>query len=173
MQFIPWQYIEDWKCNSCGDCCKLYSVVLNFHEWLRIVKTFGVEKTVSGIDKLYIKRANDGSCAFLCNFSNMHMCSLQHMKPNACKLWPFKILAEPKYGWANKAEYNYGGKRLFIYADSMCSGLKNGKPTWEFASQTLKEFVDIAAGFRREQYKTTGDLFFLRPRVQPRRFSLY
>jgi len=158
--FVPWQCIADWKCTTCGYCCKLYSVVLNFPEWLHIVKTCGVEKTVAGLDRLYIKRADDGSCAFLCRFANTYFCGLQHMKPRACKLWPFKVLTEPKYGQASQALFDYGGKRLFIYADSMCSGLRYGTPTWEFNFVTLREFVELAVGTREVQCKTTSNLSF-------------
>jgi Fe-S-cluster containining protein len=158
MQFVPWQHIADWKCTACGYCCKLYSVVLNLPEWLQIIRTFGVEKTVAGLDRLYIKRADDGSCTFLCHFANAYFCGLQHMKPGACKLWPFKVLTEPRYGQANGALFNYDGRRLFIYADSMCPGLRYGTPTWEFNFSTLKEFVELALGKRQEQCKTTSKI---------------
>jgi len=161
MQFIPWQHIADWKCTACGYCCKLYSVVLGFPEWLRIIKTFGVETTAAGLDKLYIKRSSDGSCSFLCHFANTYYCGLQQMKPNACKLWPFKILSEPKYGHASQALFYYGGRKLFIYADTLCSGLKYGSPTWEFNFLTLREFAELALGFRRVQSKTTSKLAFM------------
>jgi len=160
MLFVPWQYIHDWKCNACGQCCRTYSVVINFPEWLKIVKNYGVDKTVSGLDKLYIKRKSDGSCAFLQNFSNTCLCGLQYMKPKACKLWPFKILSRPEYGYANEATYNYGEERLFIYADSTCSGIRYGRPTLNFATSTLKEFIEIAMNIRREQYKTTANINF-------------
>jgi len=88
MLFVPWRYIADWKCIACGKRCKAYSVVLSFPEWLKIVKNYGVDKTVSGLNKLFIKRRNDGSCVFLCKLSNTHFCGLQFMKPKACKLWP-------------------------------------------------------------------------------------
>jgi Fe-S-cluster containining protein len=161
MIFVPWRYIADWKCNKCGLCCKAYSVVLNFQEWLRIVRNYGVEATTSGLDKLFIKRKSDGSCAFLHNFSNMHLCGLQQMKPKACKLWPFKIVNKPLYGYADDAVYNYGENRIFVYADSACSGLKYGNPTREFSNLVLKEFTEIALNFRVGQYKTTGDINLL------------
>ncbi len=170
MRFVPWQCIADWKCIACGYCCKLYSVVLNFPEWLRIVKMFGVEKTVAGLDKLYIKRTDDGSCTFLCNVGNIYYCGLQNMKPSACKLWPFKVLSEPKYGQARQAVFDYSGTKLFIYADSMCSGLRYGNPTWEFNYLTLREFAELALGTRQKQYKTTSNLAFA-PHFQVRRFS--
>ena len=170
MQLVPWQYIADWKCIACGACCRFYSVVLNFHEWLKIIKNYGVEQTVSGLDKLFIKRNTDGSCAFLCQFSNTYLCRLQQMKPKACKLWPFKIITRPEFGNTNKAEYNYGGNIFFVYADSMCSGIRYGSPSWEFVNRTLKEFIEIALGARSEQYKTTGEIAFPSAYTQYRRF---
>ncbi|MDI6904683.1 MAG: YkgJ family cysteine cluster protein [Candidatus Bathyarchaeia archaeon] len=163
MLFVPWRYISDWKCIACGKCCKAYSVVLSFPEWLKIVKNYGVDKTVSGLDKLFIKRRSDGSCVFSYNLSNMYLCGLQRMKPKACKLWPFQILSKPKFGYVNEAVYYYGGNKFFIYADSTCSGLRYGKPTWEFTNYTLKEFVEIALGRRINQSKTTANIRFLHP----------
>ena len=163
MLFVPWQYIADWKCNACGVCCRAYSVVVNFHEWLKIVRNYGVETTASGLNKLFIKRRSDGSCVFLHNLSGMNLCGLQQMKPNACKLWPFKIARTPEFGYANEAAYSYGENKLFVYADSICAGLRYGKPTREFASHTLKEFIEIALGLRRGQFKTTRDIDFFLP----------
>jgi Fe-S-cluster containining protein len=160
MQFIPWRYVADWKCIGCGDCCRFYSVVINFHEWLGIVKNYGVENTVSGVDKLFISRRADGSCAFLNRLSNVCQCGLQHMKPKACQLWPFKILREPKFGCSNEAAYLFGDSKLFVYADPMCNGLRLGTPTLEFAGSVLKEFVEIAAGLRKNQFKTTSNFWF-------------
>ena len=158
MQFIPWQNIFDWKCNACGQCCKDYSVVLNFPEWLSIVKNYGVDKTASDLSKLFIKRRGDGSCIFLQDFSNLHSCGLQYMKPKACKIWPFKILSKPDFGYANEASYRYGASELFVYADSSCCGIRYGRPTWEFTNQTLREFVEVALELRRQQLKTTANV---------------
>jgi hypothetical protein len=85
------------------------------------------------------------------------------MKPKACKLWPFKILGKPDFGYAKEAAYNFGERTVFIYADSTCNGLTYGRPTWEFANQTLKEFIEISFGLRSQQYKTTADVHFLQP----------
>jgi uncharacterized protein len=156
MQLVPWQSIADWHCKACGYCCKLYSVVLGFPEWLRIAKTYGVETTIVGLDHFYIKRASDGSCAFLCTNSMNYHCSLQNEKPEACKIWPFKILSEPKYGEPNRAAYDYGSMRLYVYGDTMCSGLRTGTPTWDFRNKTIKEFTELSLGLRQIQYKTTG-----------------
>jgi len=160
MLFVPWRYIADWKCIACGKCCKSYSVVLSFPEWLKIVKGYGVDKTVSGLNKLFIKRRTDGSCVFLYRFSNWYLCGLQHRKPKACKLWPFKVLSKPKYGYVNEAVYYYGGDRFFVYADSSCSGLIYGEPTEKFAKSTLQEFVEIVLERRKDQSKTTANIGF-------------
>lgn len=163
MQFIPWRYIADWKCIECGDCCKLYSVVITFYEWLGIVRNYGVENTVSGLDKLFINRRSDGSCAFLTNVANIYQCGLQSRKPRACQLWPFKILKESKFGYASEASYFFGENKLFVYADPMCNGLRLGTPTQEFANSVLKEFMEIAAGLRHNQFKTTSSIWLSRP----------
>jgi Fe-S-cluster containining protein len=161
MQFVPWRYIAYWRCIECGKCCRLYSVVLDFREWITIIKNYGVGQTVSGLNKLYLRRKSDGSCSFLYNLSGVHLCGLQRTKPIACKLWPFKILDRPRHGYANDATYKYGENTIFVYADSYCDGITYGVPTWEFTNYTLKEFVEIAMGLRSDQYKTTGDIRFL------------
>jgi Fe-S-cluster containining protein len=155
MQFVPWQNVADWRCKACGYCCKLYSVVLGFTEWLNIAKSFGSKTTVTGLDRFYIKRQSDGSCGFLCNKTNTYYCGLQRMKPEACKIWPFKILSEPKYGEPNHAAYDYLGNRLYVYADAMCNGLRYGEPTWDFRYKAIREFTELALGVRQVQYKTT------------------
>ncbi|MEM4701708.1 MAG: hypothetical protein QXZ51_06150, partial [Candidatus Bathyarchaeia archaeon] len=128
---------------------------------LKIVKNYGVETTVSGLNKLYLQRKTDGSCVFLYKVAGMHLCGLQRMKPMACKLWPFKILATPKFGYAKEALYAYGGKTLYVYADSTCAGLIYGRPTWEFANKTLKEFIEIAIGLRIDQKQSKADVDFV------------
>jgi uncharacterized protein len=158
MKFVPWQYIQDWKCDMCGICCKLYSVVIDFQEWLQIVNKFGVEKTAAGLDRFYIKRDSDGSCPFVYSFADVCLCGLQRMKPGACKQWPFKVLFEPRFGDANHALFVYGDLRLYVYADSMCSGLTYGNPRWKFASSTVREFVEITLGKCNTQRETTRAL---------------
>jgi hypothetical protein len=155
MEFVAWQNIADWRCKACGYCCKLYSVVLSFPEWLRLTKTFGVETTISGLDRFFIKRVDDGSCAFLCSDANNYYCGLQNMKPEACKIWPFKVLTEPKYGDEKQAAYEYRGMRFYVYGDIMCNGLRYGAPTWDFQHTTVREFMEIAIGVRDVQCKTT------------------
>ncbi len=155
MQFVPWQNVADWHCNGCGYCCKLYSVVLNFNEWLRLTRTFGADTTVVGLNRFYIKRHSDGTCAFLCSRQRNYACALQHSKPAACKIWPFKVLGEPKYGEAEQATFDYMGHKLYVYVDTMCSGVRLGTPSWDLRYVVVKEFVELALGIRDVQYKST------------------
>ncbi len=155
IKFVPWRQISSWRCIGCGECCKDYSVVLNFYEWLTIAQTFGAQNVVKGANRLFIRRMSDGCCAFLCNVGGTPLCGLQNMKPAACKLWPFKILTEPRYGDANQALFEYAGRTLYVYADSNCSGLKYGNPSWDFSALTLREFADIALGTCRTQRNST------------------
>jgi Fe-S-cluster containining protein len=160
MRFVPWRQIASWRCTACGNCCKDYNVVLNFPEWLRIMQTFGAQSTVAGGERLFLKRAADGTCVFLCKLEGTYLCSLQNMKPEACKIWPFKILAEPKYDEAKDAAFNFAGRQLYVYADSNCAGLRYGTPSWDFASVTLREFAAIAMGACRAQKNSTRNASF-------------
>jgi Fe-S-cluster containining protein len=155
MQFVAWQNVSDWRCRGCGYCCKLYGVVLDFPEWLHLTQTFGPQTTVAGRSRFFIKRCHDGSCAFLCSTNHNYFCGLQNTKPQACKLWPFKVLREPKYGDEKQAAYEYRGVKLYVYVDAMCNGLRYGAPTWEFRNTTVREFVELALGLWRVQCKTT------------------
>ena len=156
---VPWRYIESWNCSACGMCCKGFDVVLDFPEWINIVKAYGVDYTQPGISRFLLKRKTDGTCAFLHNNYGCWLCSLQHMKPMACKLWPFKVLDKPMWGRPNEAQYGYNGMRLYVYADPSCVGLRWGNPNPEFTNTVLPEFVDLALGQRRKQQYSTARLF--------------
>ncbi len=156
---FPWRYVNSWNCYGCGLCCKGLSVVLNFAEWMNVVKNYGIGFTSPGINKFYLKHRSDGSCVFLYNYHGKGFCSLQHMKPLACKLWPFKILHRPKYGKAGEAEYNYAGRILFIYVDPSCPGFTWGNPAKNFLETTLTEFIEIALGLREKQVYSTSHLY--------------
>jgi Fe-S-cluster containining protein len=161
MRIVPWKRIANWRCINCGLCCRDYNVVLNLPEWLYILKKFGVEYTTSSISRFYLAKKVNGSCVFLQETPNKSFCGIQHIKPLACKLWPFKILNNPKYGFPTQAEYShYGNRKLYIYVDSACSGLQIGTPTQELKYSIIPEFIEIASFRFRKQVKSTA---FLRP----------
>jgi len=156
---VPWRYVESWNCLVCGLCCKGFDVVLDFPEWINIVKAYGVNYTMPGISRFYLKRKSDGTCVFLGNYYGKWLCSLQPMKPIACKLWPFKISDKPTYGRPNDARYDLTNMKLYIYVDPSCVGLRWGYPNPEFMNTTLTEFVDLALGQRQKQFYSTARLF--------------
>jgi len=160
---VPWRYVQDWNCTACGLCCKGFDVVLDFPEWVKIVKAYGVGFTEPSISKFYLKRKSDGTCIFLYNIQGMWLCALQQMKPIACKLWPFKVSDKPKYGRPNEAIYDYGENKLYVYVDQSCLGLQWGNPTQEFRNGTLREFVDLALGLRQKQFYSTSRLLGPQP----------
>jgi len=172
MKPIPWKYVKFWNCIACGACCKGFDVILGYKEWVNIIRRYGIEVTLPGITRLYLRKRIDGSCVFLSRFSGMWLCTLQHMKPRACKLWPFKIYNEPKYGRPHQAVYTFDSRRFFIYVDPSCMGLTWGDPTPEFTYGTLREFVEIALGLCEKQFHTTAQLEkgrFLREHLTSRR----
>jgi Fe-S-cluster containining protein len=156
---VPWRYVQNWNCTACGLCCKGFEVVLDFPEWINVVKNYGMEFTQPGISRFYLNKKSDDSCVFLYNFYGKWLCGLQHMKPIACKLWPFKISDTPKYGRPKEAVYNYGEKKLYVYVDPLCSGFQWGKPNQSFFKETLSEFVNLALGASRKQLYSTSQLF--------------
>jgi len=163
---VPWRYVESWNCSACGVCCKGFDVVLDFPEWINIVKTFGVDYTQPSISRFCLRRKTDGTCVFLANYYGSWLCSLQHMKPIACKLWPFKISDKPKWGRPNEAIYRLNDVKLYIYVDPSCVGLRWGNPTPRFTNAVLPEFIDIALGQRQKQFYSTARL------IQPNAWKL-
>jgi len=159
MMPVPWRYIENWNCKACGVCCKGFEVVLDFPEWINIVKTYGVDYTVPGLSRLHLKHKSDGTCVFLGNYYGSWLCQLQFLKPMACKLWPFKISDKPIYGRPREAEYSMNSMKLYAYVDPSCVGLRWGTPSTEFVSFVLPEFIDMALGQRRKQYYSTARPF--------------
>lgn len=156
MIYIPWRYVKSWNCVVCGMCCKGYQVVLNFNEWVNIVRSYGVEATQPGINNFYLGKKSDGTCLFLYRLFDKWLCGIQNTKPKACKLWPFKIVSRPKFGRPNEGAYKYGDKDFFVYADPSCIGITWGKPTQEFAYKTLPEFIEVALGSREKQCYSTS-----------------
>lgn len=126
---------------------------------MSVVRTYGIGFTQPGISRFHLRRKSDGACIFLYNFYGRWLCGLQHMKPMACKLWPFKILNTPKYGRAKEALCIFGQRKLYVYVDSMCKGLQWGSPTIELANRIVPEFVEIALGHRKKQFYSTCKTF--------------
>ncbi|MFQ6077305.1 MAG: YkgJ family cysteine cluster protein [Candidatus Bathyarchaeia archaeon] len=160
MKSVPWRYVHSWECILCGICCGPYVVSLTLKEWTRIVQTYGVRVTQPGIDGFYLKKNANGRCVFQIKLGDMWLCAIQHMKPRACKLWPFRIYLKPKHGRADEALYNYRGHRLFVYVDPLCRGLTWGRPGERLLHKTLPEVAEIKLGLREGQRYSTALLSY-------------
>jgi len=154
MKVIPWNQVETWRCCGCGECCRPYTVPLSAWEWTRITQAYGLSVTEIGIDGLFLKK-KQGRCIFQYMQGGKWLCGIQNLKPLACKLWPFKIFRKPKYGRAEEASLESGGRKLFVYADSLCPMLKLGEPTEEFLKNILPEFIGISLSTYGEQHYST------------------
>jgi Fe-S-cluster containining protein len=158
MSLVSWRKVKSWNCVECGMCCRDYHVVLNFNEWINIVRNYGAEATIPSVSKLFLGKKDDGTCIFLNNLQNGCSCGLQHMKPLACKIWPFKVFDKPKFGMANEALFNYRDNNFYVYVDPECTGLRWGTPDSEFKHRVLPEFIDVAVGLRRNQFYSTSKI---------------
>ena len=79
------------------------------------------------------------------------------MKPRACKLLPFKVYSQPRYGRPNRASYEYMEREFFIYVDPRCAGLRFGRiPSNQLVSNTIPEVVEIVLGLREKQFYSTS-----------------
>ncbi|MEM1729276.1 MAG: YkgJ family cysteine cluster protein, partial [Candidatus Jordarchaeales archaeon] len=85
MPFLPWRFFHSWSCLMCGECCEKFNVSLTPSEALLLVKGYGEEVVERKGGKVYLKRVG-GRCIF----QDGRACSIQSVKPSACKLWPFK-----------------------------------------------------------------------------------
>ena len=154
MKVIPWSEVETWRCCGYGECCKPYTVPLSTWEWTRITQTYGISVTEISVDGLFLKK-KQGRCIFQYMQGGKWLCAIQHLKPLACRLWPFKIFRRPKYGRAEKAALESGGRRMFVYVDPLCPTLKLGEPSEEFLKNILPEFINISLSTYEEQYYST------------------
>ena len=157
---VSWRNVKTWNCVKCGMCCRDYKVVLNFGEWVNLVRNYGVATTIPSVNKLLLGKKLDGTCYFLTPLGGNCTCGLQYMKPLACKIWPFKIFLDPKFGSPNEALYRYRNRNFFVYVDPACTGLSWGIPTPEFKYKKLPEFIDVAVGILRKQLYSTSKIKF-------------
>ena len=155
---VSWRNVKSWNCIDCGACCRDYQIVLDFNEWVKIVRNYGVEATKPGLSKLYLRKKSDGTCIFLTKLGDTFLCRIQHMKPKTCKIWPFKIFFRHKFGIPREALCRHRDRNSFVYVDPTCLGLRWGKPSQEFKYRILTEFIEIAAGLRENQFHSTSKI---------------
>jgi len=153
---IPWRMVRSWSCSGCGEiCCSRYRVPLTLREWIKLTQLFGAGVAEFNLNALTLRRRPDRSCIFLYPFQGRFLCALQGMKPLACKLWPFKIGRQPRYGYAEESSFPFKGKIFHVYLDSTCRGITFGEPTPALAERIIPEFIEVFLGLRENQVYST------------------
>jgi len=153
---IPWREVNSWACNACGKCCLGYRVPLKMDEYARVAGVYGNNVVDFGVGKVYLKHGQGDRCIFQRPSQGRWVCSLQGMKPLACKLFPFRIHSKPVYSRGDTSSYGYMGRTFYVYLDPDCEGISAGRPSPRFAKQVLPEIIQIGMGARYKQRYTTS-----------------
>ena len=154
---VPWRFIHDWRCHACGECCTRYLVELKPIEYAEIAHVYGYSYVTTNLGKVYLRRRPDGSCVFLYRANGRGLCSLQHMKPEACRLWPFIPCETPNFGYPELAYYRYGRRLYYVYVVPACPGLSYGEPSERLKGKVIPEILDMKfRGRTRQKYSTSS-----------------
>ena len=152
--------MKSWGCVRCGACCTHTTVQLTTNEWLKLSQLYGFGIVGQDIGGFYLRKTINDQCLFLHKLIDGWACGLQHSKPLACKLWPFRICDTPRFADGDEAYLNYKGQELYVYAYPQCHGITFGKPSTLFAHKILPEFLNIRFGLQKEQFYSTSKLSF-------------
>lgn len=125
------------------------------YEAVRFANIFGYKCLELGLGKYVLKKRVDGRCVFQVYSNGRWICSIQSIKPLACKLWPF-LISEKPHDSKEEAEYEFRDHIFYVYVNPFCRGLAYGKPTYIFAYNVIPEFIELSLGLRREQSLSTS-----------------
>lgn len=161
---IPWTQVNSWACVACGNCCLGYLVPLKADEYARVANLYGYNVVEIGLGKVYLKHGEGNRCIFQRPSLGRWICSLQAMKPLACKLFPFRIQSKPVYSRGDGSAYNFQGATFYVYMDPDCNGVRVGKPSERFRYQVLPEVIQIGMGQRfKQKYSTSKYISWVPP----------
>jgi Fe-S-cluster containining protein len=125
-------------------------------EFVKVANSFGSDKLEYGVGKVYIKVRPDRRCFFHAASSGRWICTLQGIKPIACKLFPFRIQKEPIYKRGDNSQIKIFGKTYHIYLDPVCRGIEYGRPSQRFLGKVVPEIVTIGLGVAQKQRYSTS-----------------
>lgn len=157
-RLLPWRKVRDWSCSACGECCKHFEVQLSPYELAKLAPFGAASRIRFEHGRVYLRKRRDGRCAFQEEAMGLWICSLADRKPTICKLWPFHVFNRPSYGRGGQAEYEYEGKKLYIYVNSYCPNLTLGRPSERLTTLVIPEVLDIALGKSGSQRYSTSRL---------------
>ena len=166
MKPVPWRCISSWRCIGCSKCCVDYIVNIKFEDWMQITKQYGFGLAIQGLTEFYLKKGTDGRCIFQYKLPGSNwLCGIQHIKPRACKLWPFMIKSRPVYGREKEAIYTLDGKTYYVYLNANCSGISWGNPSKEFIHKIVPKFIQLSFRTIKRQVNSTSRSPFIPQRI--------
>jgi len=161
---IPWREVSSWACQACGNCCVGYRVPLKMDEYVRVNNLYGPSVMEYGVGKAYLKlRSDNRRCVFQKPLMDRWICTLQEIKPTACRLFPFRIHKEPVYKRGDNSAIRFRGKTYHVYMNPDCHGVIPGQPIPRFANQIIPEILGIGIGLAQKQKYTTSKHIHWRP----------
>jgi len=125
-------------------------------EFVKVGSVCGQGVFQYGTGKVYLRNGPDRRCILQRPLMDRWICTIQGMKPTACRLFPFRIQHKPIYPRGDNSEYKLGDNVYYIYLDSDCEGIVPGNPTERFAKQILPEIIRNGFGVAQKQRFTTS-----------------
>ncbi len=162
-RLIPWTEVSSWACVACGKCCLGYRVPLKADEYARVANLYGHDVVDFGLGKVYLKHGHGNRCIFQRPSQGRWVCSLQAIKPMACRLFPFRIQSKPVYERGDTSGYTFKGRTFYVYLDPECNGINVGHPSQRFLRQVLPEIIQIGMGVSYKQKFTTSKYISWKP----------
>jgi Fe-S-cluster containining protein len=160
---IPWTEVHTWSCVACGNCCLGYRVPLRMDEMVKVSSIYGPDVLEYGMGKAYLKNQPNGRCLFQRPLMNRWICTLQGIKPTACRVFPFRIHSKPVYKRGDNAGVRFQDKMLYLYMDPDCHGIVPGTPSERFKEMIVPEVLSMGLGLQIKQRYTTSKSIHWRP----------
>ncbi len=163
-RLIPWREVASWSCQACGNCCRGYRVPLKMDEYAKVANTYGSSVLEYGVGRVYLRNGRDNRCIFQQPLMGRWICTIQGMKPTACRNFPFQIHHQPIYSRGDNSAYVIGDKKFYIYLDPDCEGVIQGQPTERFWKYVLPEILKSSlVGTAGKQKYTTSKFIHWTP----------
>ncbi|ASJ10223.1 hypothetical protein A3L12_02400 [Thermococcus sp. P6] len=157
MRFEPKPFTEPlpFRCMFCLDCCRGRHVYLTLGDVERIAKagydpeefvTFSVEG--NKVRFVLSIREWDLGCVF--HDPETGKCRIHRVRPLICRIYPFMVSEKP-LGVEGERAFEYRGRKLWLYYDANCPGIKAENPEKIVSPE---EIAELDLRFREEFEKT-------------------